>query len=121
MKTFDVIRSDPRLTVRRSGEPDPDGRCVVYWMQRAQRGVDNPALSAAIDAGNCLGKPVVVYFHLVPHAHHANQRHYQFLVEGPRRWKREKSAGCCAATRTMGYCAFVPRCGLVWLSRTRIR
>jgi len=82
MKTLDSIRGDPGLTVRRSGAPDPDGKCVVYWMQRAQRAVDNPALTAAINAGNCLGKPVVVYFQLVPRAHHANQRHYHFLVEG---------------------------------------
>lgn len=82
MKNIEAIRADPRLTVRRSGEPDPDGKCVVYWMQRAQRSVGNPALTAAIDTGNCLGKPVVVFFQLVPHAHHANHRHYQFLVEG---------------------------------------
>ncbi len=82
MKTLDAILSDPRLTVRRPGEPDPDGKCVVYWMQRGQRAVDNPALTAAINAGNCLGKPVVVFFQLVPYAHHANHRHYQFLVEG---------------------------------------
>lgn len=82
MKSLDSILSDPRVTVRRSGEPDPDGRCVVYWMQRAQRAVDNPALTAAIKAGNRLGKPVVVFFQLVPHAHHANHRHYRFLVEG---------------------------------------
>ena len=82
MKALDLLLSDPRLTVRRSGDPDPDGRCVVYWMQRAQRAVDNPALTAAIKAGNLLGKPVVVFFQLVPHAHHANHRHYQFLVEG---------------------------------------
>lgn len=82
MKSLEAILSDPRLTVRRSGEPDPDGKCVVYWMQRAQRAVDNPALTAAIDAANCLGKPVLVYFQLLPRAHHANQRHYQFLVEG---------------------------------------
>ncbi|MEO6162614.1 MAG: deoxyribodipyrimidine photo-lyase, partial [Candidatus Binatia bacterium] len=82
MKTLDYILSDPRLTVRRSGEPDPDGGCVVYWMQRAQRAVDNPALTAAIHTGNCLGKPVVVFFQLVRHSHHANYRHYQFLVEG---------------------------------------
>jgi deoxyribodipyrimidine photo-lyase len=55
---------------------------VVYWMQRAQRAFDNPALTAAIKAGNLLGKPVVVFFQLIPHAHHANYRHYQFLVEG---------------------------------------
>jgi len=82
MKTLDAIRADPRLTVRRSGEPDPDGKCVVYWMQRAQRAVDNPALTAAIHAGNCLGKPVVVFFQLLPHSHHANYRHYRFLVDG---------------------------------------
>jgi deoxyribodipyrimidine photo-lyase len=82
MKTLESILSDPRLTVRRAGAPDPEGRCVVYWMQRAQRAVDNPALNAAINTGNCLGKPVVVFFQLLPHAHHANQRHYQFLVEG---------------------------------------
>lgn len=82
MKTLDAILSDPRLTVRNSAAPDPDGSCVVYWMQRAQRAVDNPALTAAIHAGNCLGKPVVVFFQLVPRSHHANLRHYQFLVEG---------------------------------------
>ena len=82
MKALEAILNDPRLTVRCSGEPDPLGRCVVYWMQRAQRAVDNPALTAAIKVANLLGKPVVVFFQLVPHAHHANLRHYQFLVEG---------------------------------------
>ena len=82
MSKLDFLLADPRLTVRRSGAPDPDGRCVVYWMQRAQRATDNAALNAAIEAGNCLGKPVVVFFQLVPHSHHANLRHYQFLVEG---------------------------------------
>ncbi|MSQ25138.1 MAG: hypothetical protein EXR49_02515 [Dehalococcoidia bacterium] len=43
MKSLDAILSDPRLTVRRSGEPDPDGKCVVYWMQRAQRAVGQTA------------------------------------------------------------------------------
>jgi deoxyribodipyrimidine photo-lyase len=51
-------------------------------MQRAQRATDNAALTAAIEAGNRLGKPVVAFFQLVPHSHHANLRHYQFLVEG---------------------------------------
>jgi hypothetical protein len=31
-------------------------------MQRAQRGIDNPALNVAVDAANALGKPVVVFF-----------------------------------------------------------
>lgn len=82
MKSLDSILKDPRLTVRRAGEPDPDGRCVVYWMQRAQRAVDNPALTTAIEIANLLSKPVVVFLQLVPRARHANLRHYQFLVDG---------------------------------------
>ncbi len=73
---------DPRVRVRRSGWPDPEGKCVVYWMQRSQRGVDNPALDVAVEAANELGKPVVVYLAPVPYYPHANLRHYRFLVEG---------------------------------------
>lgn len=50
MKTIDALLTDPRVTVRRSGEPDPEGRCVIYWTQRAQRAFDNPALTAAVEA-----------------------------------------------------------------------
>jgi deoxyribodipyrimidine photo-lyase len=76
------LTSDPRITVRRGGAPDPDGACVVYWMQRAQRGVDNPALDAAVEAANALGKSVVVFFAPVPFYPHANLRHYRFLAQG---------------------------------------
>jgi deoxyribodipyrimidine photo-lyase len=76
------IVTHKKTTARRGGDPDPDGNCVVYWMQRAQRALDNAALTAAIEAGNLLGKPVVAYFQLLPHVHHANLRHYHFLVEG---------------------------------------
>jgi deoxyribodipyrimidine photo-lyase len=53
-------------------------------MQRAQRGIDNPALDVAIEAGNLLGKPVVVFFAPVPFYPRANLRHYHFLAEGIR-------------------------------------
>ncbi len=79
---FDTLASNPRVRIRRPGQPDPDGACVVYWMQRAQRAVDNPALDVAIELGNTLGKPVVVFFGLHPHIAHANLRHYHFMVEG---------------------------------------
>ena len=82
MDDLNRISNDPRVTVRRSGPPDPQGTCVVYWMQRAQRGIDNPALDVAIDAANVLGKPVVVFFAPVPFYPHANLRHYSFLNEG---------------------------------------
>jgi deoxyribodipyrimidine photo-lyase len=76
------LLTDPRITVRRSGPPDPDGRCVVYWMQRAQRGLDNPALDVAIKAANILQKPIIVFFGLHPPDPRANLRHYTFLAEG---------------------------------------
>ncbi|MGA7574996.1 MAG: deoxyribodipyrimidine photo-lyase [Terriglobales bacterium] len=78
----DLPAKDPRITVRRAGPPDPAGTCVVYWMQRAQRGVDNPALDVAVEAANELGRPVVVFFAPVPFYPHANLRHYRFLAEG---------------------------------------
>jgi deoxyribodipyrimidine photo-lyase len=78
------LTEDPRLAVRRRGMPKPDGSCVVYWMQRAQRGLDNPALDLAVEAANELGKPIVVFFAPVPFYPHANLRHYRFLNDGIR-------------------------------------
>ena len=57
---LDALMRHARVTVRRPGLPNADGRCVVYWMQRAQRGTDNPALDVAIHAANALLLPVVV-------------------------------------------------------------
>jgi deoxyribodipyrimidine photo-lyase len=75
------LTRNPRVTVRRDGTPDSEGPCVVYWMQRAQRGVDNPALDVAVEAANDLRKPVVVFFAPRPFPP-ANLRHYAFLVQG---------------------------------------
>lgn len=77
-----TLAEHPRVTVRRPGPPDADGRCVVYWMQRAQRADDNPALDAAIEVANALRLPVVVFLGVVPFYPNANRRHYQFLAEG---------------------------------------
>jgi len=82
MDDLEKLSNNPRTTVRRAGAPDPDGTCVVYWMQRAQRGVDNPALDVAVQAANMMRKPVVVFFAPVPFYPHANLRHYHFLNEG---------------------------------------
>jgi deoxyribodipyrimidine photo-lyase len=62
--------------------PCAEGSCVVYWMQRAQRGIDNPALNVAIQAANELQKPLAVFFGLHPKYPNANLRHYAFLLEG---------------------------------------
>lgn len=76
------LTRDPRVTVRRDGPPDPGGRCVLYWMQRAQRGVDNHAVNLAVQIANRLGLPLVVYFAGISNFPHANLRHYVFLNQG---------------------------------------
>jgi deoxyribodipyrimidine photo-lyase len=73
---------DPRVTVRRGGAPSAEGRCVVYWMQRAQRGRDNHALDLAVRIANTLGLPLVVYFAGIANFPGANLRHYAFLNRG---------------------------------------
>jgi deoxyribodipyrimidine photo-lyase len=80
--TFDRLATDPRVTVRTRGTPDPSGEAVVYWMQRAQRAWDNPALDMAISLANLLGKPAVAFFGVNPFVAGANLRHYHFLAEG---------------------------------------
>src|ERR1700710_2959433 len=76
------LSEDTRVTVRRGGAPDDGGKCVVYWMQRAQRGVDNHAVDLAVKAANLLGLPLVVYFAGISNFPHANLRHYVFLNQG---------------------------------------
>jgi deoxyribodipyrimidine photo-lyase len=78
------LANQPRVQVRRSGPPLKGARCIVYWMQRAVRIKDNPALDVAIEAGNLLGLPVVVYFSVISNYPNANLRHYHFLVQGLR-------------------------------------
>jgi deoxyribodipyrimidine photo-lyase len=78
------LANQPRVVVRRDGAPRAGAQCVVYWMQRAVRIVDNPALDIAIEAGNLLGLPVVVYFQVIPNYPNANLRHYHFLQQGLR-------------------------------------
>ena len=82
MDELSRLAGDPRVMMRRAGAPNVDGACVVYWMQRAQRGIDNPALDVAVRVANALRKPVVAFFAPVPFYPHANLRHYRFLNEG---------------------------------------
>jgi deoxyribodipyrimidine photo-lyase len=78
------LAGQPRVLVRRGGTLRKSARCVVYWMQRAMRIVENPALDVAIEAGNILDLPVVVYFGVIPNYPNANLRHYHFLQQGLR-------------------------------------
>ncbi len=76
------IAADARVTVRRSGPLAPGGQCVVYWMQRSQRGLNNPAVDAAVHVANALGLPLLVYFAAIANFPSANLRHYVFLNQG---------------------------------------
>ena len=82
MNPMEKLSQDQRITVRRPGAPDIEGNCVVYWMQRARRASDNPALDVAIRVANELKKPVAVFLAPVPFYPRANLRHYTFLLEG---------------------------------------
>jgi deoxyribodipyrimidine photo-lyase len=80
-EALQAIATNPRVTVRRGGVPGK-GKCIVYWMQRAQRGVDNHAVNVAAELANELGLPLVVYFAAIANFPHANLRHYVFLNQG---------------------------------------
>jgi deoxyribodipyrimidine photo-lyase len=82
MNPLEKLTQDDRITVRTPGAAAAEENCVVYWMQRAQRARDNPALDTAIQVANELKKPVVVFFAPVPFYPRANLRHYRFLVQG---------------------------------------
>jgi deoxyribodipyrimidine photo-lyase len=77
-----TIAANPRILVRRGGAPAPDGKCIVYWMQRAERALDNPALDVAVEVANALDLPVLAYFSAISNFPHANLRHYVFLNQG---------------------------------------
>src|SRR5450432_2851401 len=72
---------DERIQIYRPGTGDAQGKCVLYWMQRAQRGTENAALNAAIALGNVLQLPIVVLFVITEYPA-ANLRHYTFMLEG---------------------------------------
>lgn len=82
MTDLEKLEFDPCVFRRTRGAPDSDGICVVYWMQRAQRATANPALNIAIEVGNILRKPVVVFFQVLSRSQRANLRHYEFMRQG---------------------------------------
>ncbi len=77
-----LLETDRRCRLRNDRPLDAAGQCVLLWMQRAQRGVDNPAFDVAIDLANALALPLFVFLAPVPFFPHANERHYAFLLDG---------------------------------------
>ena len=81
-KALQEFAVDRRVTVRRDGAPKAESACVVYWMQRAQRGLNNAAVDCAVNIANELGLPLLVYFSAISNFPNANLRHYVFLNQG---------------------------------------
>ena len=73
---------DPRLAVLRNGGTAEVPRCVLLWVQRAQRATANLAANLAIDLADRLGLPVIAVFCLVPAFPSATRRSYHFMGEG---------------------------------------
>ncbi len=65
-----------------TGQTNPNSKYVLYWMQQSQRMHFNHALNRAIEIANQKNLPLLVLFVLTPGYKEANQRHYQFMLEG---------------------------------------
>ena len=66
-----------------------DGDYVLCWLQQALRADENPAIDAAIAAGNEHGLPVVVYHGLDNRYPYASHRLHRFILQA----SRELAAG----------------------------
>lgn len=58
------------------------GKCIIYWMQAAQRMADNPAFFAALEEANAHKLPLIVVFCVTDSVPDANLRHYRFMFQG---------------------------------------
>ena len=71
-----------KLNQQAEGGATAAGAFVLYWMQRSQRGRHNPALEYAVAAANDRELPIVVMFALTDDYPEAQERHFQFMLEG---------------------------------------
>ncbi|NIM04260.1 MAG: deoxyribodipyrimidine photolyase [Armatimonadetes bacterium] len=58
------------------------GRCVIYWMEAAQRAKDNLALIYAIEQANLLLKPLICYFGVDESLPTSSARLFSFMLSG---------------------------------------
>ena len=57
---------------------------VLCWLQQTLRPTDNPVIDAAIDLGNALGLPVLIYHGIREDYPHASDRLHDFLIKASR-------------------------------------
>jgi photolyase PhrII len=107
--TICSIRSPPSLSERtRVIKPHAlpkDGKFVLYWLRTAMRVDENPALNAAIELGNRLQLPVLIYQGLTARYPYASDRHHTFILQGA----RDLQSQC--ARRELAYVLHVERPG----------
>ena len=77
------LSNQPRVFVRRAGPP-PEARDAWCTGCSAPSASQTTRLWIAIEAGNLLGLPVVVFFSVIPNYPNANLRHYHFLQQALR-------------------------------------
>ncbi|MGB3541665.1 deoxyribodipyrimidine photo-lyase, partial [Rubrivirga sp.] len=78
---LDLLRQRTR---RLNKHAVPDADYVLCWLQQALRAEHNPAIDAAIAAGNEHGLPVVVYHGLDNRYPYASHRLHRFILEASR-------------------------------------
>ena len=74
--------SNERIQYLHKNGVNREGQFIVYWMQGAQRVLDNHALEFAILKANELNVPLIVAFVIIPDFPSANARHFLFMLEG---------------------------------------
>lgn len=83
--TGDLARQDAR--------PKASPDYVLYWMQKAQRTADNPALDLALHCANTLELPLLVLFVIVPAPGDAypgaGPQHYEWMMAGVRECEKD--------------------------------
>jgi deoxyribodipyrimidine photo-lyase len=97
MKNFNSLRVNKRI----DGEPNAEGRYVLYWMHSNRRLYSNFALEYAVAWANKLDRPLVILETLVADYPWASDRFHQFMIDG----MKEKSEDC--ARRGVGYYSYL--------------
>lgn len=80
MNPFNMI--DKERIIQLNSNSIQKGKYVLYWMQASQRSDSNHALEYAIGLANRYELPIIVCFGLTGKYPGANERSYQFLLEG---------------------------------------
>ena len=78
MSSINSLRKFERV----SGDPNPDGRYVLYWMQINRRLHYNYALEYAVGWANKLEKPLLIFDSVRCDYPWASERTHHFLMEG---------------------------------------